>query len=366
MNRKQHSSILLFGGASDILYKVAICLKHGDPALTIALATHHPTRDLKYSRFIDTVIPLQRKFRDPEFYRELIDIVSRYQIDMLFPALVSGIEVTQKYRDQLQKYCQIALIPDQAAFQTTVDKWRMFRFMDKHHIPTPRTSLYNHYDDLKESDYPLLLKISKGANGKNIFKFNRLPEVSELGKINLKKGQYINQQYLGGYDIDCSVLCLEGEIVAYTIQKPSSVGRDFTPNTSKLDFVHNNDVLAVAEKLMRALKWNGVGHIDLRYDSHSKQVKVIEINPRFWGSILGSLSAGVNFPYLMYRVSTGMELQAVEFEDQAYVNVAGYLKSVFKSNQRDQKVKTGLPYLLADPAANIFKALGNVPRLLKS
>jgi predicted ATP-grasp superfamily ATP-dependent carboligase len=36
----------------------------------------------------------------------------------------------------------------------------------------------------------------------------------------------------------------------------------------------------------------------MRHDERDGQVKVIELNPRFWRSLLGSLAVGVNFPYL--------------------------------------------------------------------
>ena len=38
----------------------------------------------------------------------------------------------------------------------------------------------------------------------------------------------------------------------------------------------------------------------------------MEINPRFWGSLHLSIIAGVNFPYLLYRLSRGETFEPVE------------------------------------------------------
>jgi predicted ATP-grasp superfamily ATP-dependent carboligase len=38
----------------------------------------------------------------------------------------------------------------------------------------------------------------------------------------------------------------------------------------------------------------------------------MEINPRFWGSLPLAIAAGVNFPYLLYRLSRGETFKPVE------------------------------------------------------
>jgi predicted ATP-grasp superfamily ATP-dependent carboligase len=45
------------------------------------------------------------------------------------------------------------------------------------------------------------------------------------------------------------------------------------------------------------LKFCGVALIDLRNNNQDDHIKVLEINPRYWGSLIGALSAGVNFLY---------------------------------------------------------------------
>ena len=64
--------------------------------------------------------------------------------------------------------------------------------------------------------------------------------------------------------------------------------------------------------LMQALKWSSIVNIDFIYDENDKQAKILEVNPRYWQSLLGSLFAGVNFPYLAYLASLHIDFPRPE------------------------------------------------------
>ena len=63
--------------------------------------------------------------------------------------------------------------------------------------------------------------------------------------------------------------------------------------------------MTVANKLVHELGWSGVANIDMRYDARHKIPMVLELNGRYWFSLLGSLNAGVNFPLLACEMCLG-------------------------------------------------------------
>jgi predicted ATP-grasp superfamily ATP-dependent carboligase len=65
----------------------------------------------------------------------------------------------------------------------------------------------------------------------------------------------------------------------------------------------------VAERLIRELGWSGVANIDMRLDAGHKIPLVLEINGRYWFTLLGALNAGINFPLLACEMCLG-ELRA--------------------------------------------------------
>jgi hypothetical protein len=86
-----------------------------------------------------------------------------------------------------------------------------------------------------------------------------------------------------------------------------------------VEFVHDERVIGVVRELMAAVRWSGVAHVDLRYDSNTGAVNIIEVNPRFWGSVLASLHAGVNFPHLACLAALGRPFVAPDFRTCRYV-----------------------------------------------
>jgi len=45
--------------------------------------------------------------------------------------------------------------------------------------------------------------------------------------------------------------------------------------------------------------------VEFRIDARDGRPKLLEINPRFWGSLALSVQSGVEFPYVLYQLATG-------------------------------------------------------------
>ncbi len=65
---------------------------------------------------------------------------------------------------------------------------------------------------------------------------------------------------------------------------------------------------------MKNLHWNRIAHIDLRYDIDGN-LYIIEVNPRFWESLLASLSAGINFSSIMYDFSITKTIKQHDYKE---------------------------------------------------
>jgi predicted ATP-grasp superfamily ATP-dependent carboligase len=58
-------------------------------------------------------------------------------------------------------------------------------------------------------------------------------------------------------------------------------------------------------KLLQALGWQGPAMVEFKVDNRDRQLKLMEVNGRFWGSLQLALDSGMNFPLLYYRSAIG-------------------------------------------------------------
>lgn len=257
---------------------------------------------------------------------------------------------------------KIIPLPSITSYKNAIEKSRLNIFLNDSGIQTPNTINFPSNNFLinveKNLSFPVLIKPSIGQGGEGIFKINTFNEFKRVFKE--KQGEFILQEYIDGFDIDCSVLCSNGEILTHTIQKCYISANNPFNQQLGVEFLDNEEVYKIVKKLMSTLDWSGVAHIDLRYDNKSKTYKIIEINARFWGSVEASRVAGINFPYLICQLTLGEEIEKQKFKHIKYLRLKGFLKKLKKNplmlfNFKLIKNNTGFIEVIKDPMPSIFK-----------
>ena len=135
--------------------------------------------------------------------------------------------------------------------------------------------------------------------------------------------------------------------------------RKFGPPTG-IKFIDSNPALDVVQKLISALNWSGIASVYLRYDIQDDQVKVLEINPRYWGSLLGALSAGVNFPYYACLAGMGIPFNRPDYQQKYYLTGSATIQQSIKKFLGKSHVDfyfsdTSWKYGITDPLADFAR-----------
>lgn len=65
-------------------------------------------------------------------------------------------------------------------------------------------------------------------------------------------------------------------------------------------------------RLLDALQWHGVAMVEFRYNPEQKQYVLLEVNPKFWGSLDLALAAGADFPRYLCQMACGEALPYAE------------------------------------------------------
>jgi predicted ATP-grasp superfamily ATP-dependent carboligase len=188
--------------------------------------------------------------------------------------------------------------PPIASYQIACNKAKTLAFAGNNAIPMPNTVFASDPPTkLVKLRYPVIAKPSLGSGGMKIL-HNGAETTAYWQGIKHAGTDAVLQEFVQGDGYGFFALYSKGKLVTFFMHKriremPPSGG----PSTAA-QAVYEPRLLAMGKKLLDLLKWNGVAMVEFRRNTHTKEFELLEVNPKFWGSLDLALAAGVNFPYL--------------------------------------------------------------------
>ncbi|MBD2722165.1 ATP-grasp domain-containing protein [Hymenobacter armeniacus] len=353
--------VLVLEGEYRLTAAVLFCLSR-DERMVVHMVSRDATSPFRYSRYVRSHHRQPQGAFDADFVPFVQQVAARTAAQVLLPIDVEGMRFCIAHHPALETALRVLPLPSAHAYEIAADKSWLAGFMRRHDIPGPVTitNIGQHLpEQLATLRFPVLLKPTGGEGGLGIELFREAAPLLERIAQLPPGAKYIVQTYLEGYDIDCNVLYKDGQLLAYSVQRGLLPAANAYAPTQAIEFVKNDAVLAVVDRLMTALHWNGVAHLDLRYDADSGAINVIEINPRFWLTVVGSaVTAKVNFPVLACLAALNRPVARPAFALGRYIPFNNFLKYKYLSRLRD-KVRftfgnTSLMSFLGDPLPKLF------------
>ena len=366
-------SVLIPDGESHLLVYTINCLS-SVKGICIYVMSSIKWNAHKFSRHINGFTYYPKTGDDQKWLNYITLEVEKNQIDVVMPIFEIGIRRMIKNRHLLDSNIKLVPLPDLHTFSVAINKWKLVDHCQSNDIPIPDSYLLNPGQPIKDvipSDivFPLLIKPLEGfGGGMGIAVFNSIEELDSYTR-NVKYSLLI-QRFIHGYDIDCSVLVKDGEITAHTVQQGNLKGKTpFVPHVG-LEFKPNQRLFKVVEDLMKSLRWNGIAHLDMRYDQERDCYVIIEINPRCWAAMDASCLMGINFPYLsVLQVTSSLSLDVATYREEHYLNLKGVVKSIKKNVLFIFKWKfilnnTQFRFVLLDPVPTLYKFIDRTKNII--
>lgn len=325
MDQSKKIRVLLLDEQDDCLaLLVTRCLQRAG-RFEIHCITGAPTHKLRYSMRCKT------RFEKMDSPAALLDAVKRYAakcpIDVVIPMQEEIIARTGKVADELNMFTRLAPLPSPDLCDQIDNKWRFNQLMVSASIKVPRSvfsagELKSLEEELKSWTGPYMFKPVYGNGGYGIHKYDSAEDViSALNQLPASDREgFVIQEYISGRDVGCNILCKDGEVVAHSIQKSTlAQNRQFTCGLG-LEFVHDDAILAIAARFARVSRFSGVANIDLRVDERDGTVYMLEVNPRYWQTLLGSLDAGINIPEIHCMLALGQSVGTCQTMPGTWIN----------------------------------------------
>lgn len=373
-NTLKECTILIPDGEHNYVRSILNCLSRAK-GLRILVMSNKKNSPIKYSRFIYKYIYHPKTLEVAEWIENINKETLKNSIDVILPIYQTGMLNLLSHTELLSGAAKLSSFPSLKSYMIAKDKDLFAGHLKKDNIPIPLTTLATNNTITKEVietfTFPLLAKPAKeSGGGLGIVKIENKEELELFIKNTDDISNYIFQEYIEGYDIGCNVLCLNGEVLVHTTQRGFLWDNNsFAPQIG-LTFVKDKALLKVVKSLMKSLMWSGVANIDARYDINTKQYKIIEINPRYWATIEGSLLSGINFPLLHCILSNGESIEVPQQTLIRYLTLRGLVKSITKRPIILLKPSfiwknTPLKFLFKDPLAILGHYLWVIRNMLR-
>ena len=270
-----------------------------------------------YSKYCKEQAILPSMAKEPEFFlSELLDLCKRH--DVLIPMSTETIEFICNHLDIFTPYIRIP-IPDFNTIYRARNKEILLRLAYENEVPIPKTYFVKDLKDVEQVAaairYPAIIKIKdeKGIDSarRHAFVYSGEELKAKYLQIHSTVQEYpLIQEKIEGEGMGFFALFGKNS-------QPKAIFchkriREFPVTGGPSTFcvgIRDEKIIKHGIRLLQALNWYGVAMVEFKMDKLDSEPKLMEVNPRFWGSLALAVASGVDFPYLLFRLALGEDIQ---------------------------------------------------------
>jgi predicted ATP-grasp superfamily ATP-dependent carboligase len=248
---------------------------------------------------------------EPDAYFDFVlSLVKQHGIRLVIPVLEESLLVLDRRRDEIEQHARLAATsPD--GLQAVMDKRINLALARQLGIACPKQFELQAIEQLPqligEIGFPMVLKPPGSPHDPRLPSFPfKVLYANDEGQLRAYLDRYcadgifpMFQECVTGQPHNLCCFAAGGELIAvhghlsHRSLKGQGVLREIvTPTPEAVDG---------ARKMLRALRWDGVAQVCFFLNPDTQQLRYMETNGRFWSSVAGSIHAGWDFPYWVYR-----------------------------------------------------------------
>lgn len=255
-----------------------------------------------------------------EFICSLISFLKKHKHEVLIPVHSEDTHLIAKHKSKFESSVKVPL-HDYPTMMQVNNKGYLMRVASDIGIPVPKTYFIEGLSTLHtiadEINYPAVIKLRETASSIGIsYVYSKEKLISKyketISRFNLTPSNYpLIQEYIEGDGYGVSVLFNQGDLRAkFTHKRIREYPITGGPSTYRISVKHPR-MESLAIELLKHFDWHGVAMVEFKLNKRTKKPVLMEINPRFWGSINQAVKSGVDFPYLLYKMALEGDISQV-------------------------------------------------------
>jgi len=310
-------SLILDGQYCHALAAVRSLGRHGG---IVTVASHKPRAMGFASRYCAQSILAPSPITERAAYFDwLLETLQRGRYDATLCFEEATADILNQHRDRVQKLTGCPS-PSREIFLAAGRKDRVARLARQVGIPVPATHELECIEDVPalaaRLQFPVIVKgvSSSGSQqvelvrepGALVDAVRRLAALRQDPSLPLP----IVQEFIDGQGYGLTALVRRGEPVAVFMHRriaehDVAQGVRLAHGAPGAQSVDEAGMRQSALSLLQALCWDGMAMVEFRRSSRDGRFYLIEVNPRFVGSLELAIAAGIEFPWLYAQMAAG-------------------------------------------------------------
>ncbi len=291
--------------------------------LQVAVGDAHNLAMAKKSKFCQCSFNYPCFYDNPKMFIDHLKDIFKLLKPKVYLPLHEETFIVAKYIDEFKDLNVTIPVHDFATLRAVHKKDSFVEIARSLELPVPKTFKPKNLSELRDIWQQLhqvgkvVIKSINSNSSKGIYyatSFEKLSVIYQklVYENKLDAEQYpIIQEYVSGAGYGVSMLFNHGQLRAKFTHKRLRAKISTGGTSTKRISTKNSVIENYAEKLLASLNWHGVAMVEFIVNETTGQAWLIEVNPRFWGSLALAIQSGVDFPYLLYRMAVDGDVAPV-------------------------------------------------------
>ena len=287
---------------------VPVCVIDDEPSIS------------RFSRFTTRAIRVPDLRDEPSIVASMSEIGDRFGLEgwVVYPTRDEIVAALSRHRGVLSEFYRVPT-PDWDVVRWAWDKRLTYRMAGELGIATPSTRYASDDTDLTSLDLRWPIVIKPAIKQHFIYTANvkalRADSAEQLAtrfdevRSNIPTDEVMLQELIpGGGDCQfsyCGFFKDGRPLAKMLVRRARQRPPDFARSSTCVETVDMPELEEPSERFLGATGYYGLVEIEYKLDRRDGQYKLLDVNPRTWGSHAIGRRAGADFPWLLFRDQLG-------------------------------------------------------------
>ncbi len=247
-----------------------------------------------FSRYINHRFLIPNPYENEQQYlHQIAHLITKFH-PLVIPVGFIDAMILSKYKHKLPSE-GLLLAPDFEVLERAADKAALHEVCQQAGVKYPKTvslTPASWRKALSTLGLPLVVKgSSDAARPEYVFHASSLKQI-----ISARKERLLAQQFIPGWGTGYFAVAQNGHVIAEYVHR--RVVETQPSGGPSLVACHSQNpiIYKLGRRIVAALNWSGILMVEFRIEEESGEYYLIEINPKFWGSLELATAWGLDFP----------------------------------------------------------------------